>query len=468
MAKSPPPIVYIFLVLLLGGGGWYFYRSGSLSLPTISLPWGGGVNTLSDGEKVLLPDPQNPSKVAAAELIKQGNLAAAIPVLQAAVQANRNDPEALIYLNNALAEQQGDPLVLGVAVPISTNPDRARETLRGVAQAQQQFAQKGGVQNRLLQVVVADDGDNPNQAKAVASAFIRRKDVLGVLGHSSSQTALAAGPLYQESPLAMISSTNTSTEISALGDAIFRVVPSDQIAGTQLARYALNQLRAKSVAIFYNAQDAYSNSLRNAFSTTILTEGGQIAGEYDLAQSGFAATTALQAAVAAGSQAVFLAPNGATAPQSLEVARANAALSKRLPLLGGDVLFSFTTLKEGGSAVQGLVVAIPWHPLLPGNRAFAQRAEQQWGGQVSWRTALAYDATQVFLAAITRSGSAISREAILQALNAPNFSVTETASGPIRFLPSGDREGSNILVQVKPGQRSGTGFDFIPLSTVPQ
>ncbi|MGF1574622.1 MAG: ABC transporter substrate-binding protein [Cyanophyceae cyanobacterium] len=461
MAKSPPPIVYIFLAIGLGFGGWYLYQSGQLpGIPTISLPFGGGGSSallLSSGETLLFATPSNPNKTAAVELIQLERIDTAIPLLEVAVQSDRNDPETLIYLNNARAIQQGDPLVLAVVVPVSSNPDRAKETLRGVAYAQAQFRQQGGLAGRLLQILIVDDGDDPELAKTVAEGLVRRSNVLGVIGHNSSGATIAAAEVYQAAGLPMISSTSTSSAISSLGDAIFRVVPSDQIAGTQLARYALNTLQTRRAAILYNPNSAYSNSLRTAFSTTINTEGGVIITEVDLSSQGLNPASILQQVVNQQAEVIFMAPDNATAPQARELMRVNRSQPQPLALLGGDVLFSFATLQEGSSA-QGLVVAIPWHPSIPANQGYAQAAERQWGGQVSWRTALGDDATRAFLTALTSNPS---RAGIRAALSDPNFSLN-SASGSLRFLPSGDRDAPNVLVKVEPGSRSGTGFDFVP------
>ncbi|MFS8904942.1 ABC transporter substrate-binding protein [Synechococcus sp. O70.2] len=469
VVKSPPPIVYIVLGLLLLWGGHRAWRAGyvrwpqGIPLPQVSLPGlGGGAQDLllTSGERTLFAD-SSPTATAAAELLRQGNLSAAISVLEMGLQSNRNDPEARIFLNNARAQQQGSPLSLAVVVPISSNPNRAKETLRGVAQAQEELFQQGGIGGRLLRVVIADDGDNPERAAAVAKALVAQPEILGVIGHNTSDATLAAAEVYQPAGLAMISSTSTSTRISMLGDAIFRTVPSDQVAGTQLARYALNTLRLQRVAIFYNPNSAYSSSLRDAFASTLTSEGGIVLAEFDLSASDFNPQASLQRAVGQGAQVAFLAPTASVAEKALAVARENAVAGKPLALLGGDVLFSLTTLQEGGAAVEGLVVAVPWHPQVPRNRGFAQKAAQLWGGQVSWRTALAYDATRVFLQAFSQG--ATSRNAVLARLQDPNFLLQDGASGEVRFLPSGDRNAPYVLVRVEPGNRSGTGYDFVPL-----
>jgi len=37
------------------------------------------------------------------------------------------------------------------------------------------------------------------------------------------------------------------------------------------------------------------------------------------------------------------------------------------------------------------------------------------------------------------------------------------ATGAIKFLPSGDRNAELVLLKVAPGQKSKTGYDFVPL-----
>ncbi|HEY9834729.1 MAG TPA: hypothetical protein V6D26_29525 [Stenomitos sp.] len=67
---------------------------------------------------------------------------------------------------------------------------------------------------------------------------------------------------------------------------------------------------------------------------------------------------------------------------------------------------------------------------------------------MSWRTALAYDATRVLLTALAKS-SASSRLVLQQTLSNPNFKAIG-ATGTISFQPNGDRKEPPIqLVQVQ-------------------
>jgi branched-chain amino acid transport system substrate-binding protein len=106
-----------------------------------------------------------------------------------------------------------------------------------------------------------------------------------------------------------------------------------------------------------------------------------------------------------------------------------------------------------------MVLAIPWHTLGNPQAEFPRTAGQLWGGEVSWRSAMAYDATKALIGAIQQNPT---RDGIQASLSAPNFRV-EGASGDVQFLPSGDRNKAVQLVKIEPGTRSGFQYDFIPV-----
>jgi branched-chain amino acid transport system substrate-binding protein len=108
-----------------------------------------------------------------------------------------------------------------------------------------------------------------------------------------------------------------------------------------------------------------------------------------------------------------------------------------------------------------MVLAVPWHISLDPNSNFPQQSRQLWGGDVSWRTATAYDATMAFIAALEKNPT---RTGVKEALSSPNFSVTG-AGGAVQFLTTGDRRDSVNLVPIIPNRnsRSRTGYDFEPL-----
>ena len=152
----------------------------------------------------------------------------------------------------------------------------------------------------------------------------------------------------------------------------------------------------------------------------------------------------------------MLAANTPTLDKALQVIQIN---QKKLTLLGGDDVYTSKTLEIGTEQAVGMILAVPWHIDGDLKSDFRQKSRQLWGGDVSWRTALSYDATVALIAALERNPT---RFGVQEALTSSDFSATG-ASGTIRFLASGDRNAPVQLVKIVPGSRSGTGYDFEPV-----
>jgi branched-chain amino acid transport system substrate-binding protein len=450
--------------VLVGGGFWLLTHGGIKSVQENPAPSASSANPsdqisdqISMGEKSLLPGKIQPEKQAGVKAIAAGDSSKAITELQSALSRNRNDPETLIFLNNARVDQQQSyRYTIAVSVPIGSDVNGSLEILRGVAQAQQEVNQAGGINGMPLKVAIANDDNNPETAKRIAATLIKNPNVVGVVGPYASDVTLAAGPVYQSGSMVAISPVSTSVKLSGFSPYIFRTVPSDYVAARALANYMLTKLQKKTAAVFFNSQSGYSQSLKSEFSTALALEGGQVTAEFDLSDSSFSAARSIDQAIKQNTQVLMLASNTSTLDKALQVVQVNR---KRLNLLGGDDVYASKTLEVGGEAALGMVVAVPWH--IEGNSTtnFPKQSRQLWGADVNWRTALSYDATKALAAALQRRPS---RWGVHQALAAPDFSAVG-ASRTVRFLPSGDRNAPVQLVTIVRGQRSGTGYDFVPV-----
>ncbi|MBW4546125.1 MAG: ABC transporter substrate-binding protein [Symplocastrum torsivum CPER-KK1] len=410
---------------------------------------------ISLGDKLLLSSGETPEKQAAVKAIASGNYEAAVSDLEAALKSDRNDPEALIYLNNARIGNRKS-YAIAASIPIGTAQNPSKEVLRGVAQAQNEVNQAGGIGGVPLKVIIANDDNDPNVAQQVAEALVENQQVLGVVGNFDSDVTLAAGKVYEKGQLVQISPTSTSVQLSNAGEYIFRTVPSDRFAGNALSRYMLTQLKKQKAAVFFNSKSNYSQSLKNEFSTTLLGDGGEVVAEFDFSSPNFDVASSVQEAIGQGAEVLMLAPNTAALDQALQVVQVN---EKRLPVLAGDSGYSFKTLEVGRSNAVGMLLAVPWHILGNPEAEFPKAANQLWGAEINWRTAMAYDATKALIAGIEQNPT---RTGVQQALSASDFSATGAAN-PIRFLPSGDRNQVVQLVTIQPVNNKDPGYEFIPV-----
>lgn len=411
--------------------------------------------SLSAGDRLLISADGTPDKQAGVDALKAGNFGEAVTRLEASLRSKPNDPEALIYLNNARIGAERS-VEIAVSVPIGSDVNGAKEILRGVAQAQNKVNQAGGIRNVPLKVLIADDSDSADTVKQVAAALVADSDVLGVVGHFSSDTTIAASQVYTAGKLVSVSPVSTSVRLTNLSPYTFRTVPSDFVAGRALANYMQTTLNQQRAAVFFNSQSGYSQSLKSEFGTALSLTGAQVTNEYDLSQGNFNPTQSVQEATQDGATVLALFPNSGLLDRALQVAQANG---NRLKLLGGDDVYSPKTLEVGGANAVDMVVAVPWHVLAHQGTPFVSESRQLWGGDVNWRTAMSYDAAAALIAALERNPS---RDGVEQALRSPDFSA-QGASENVRFLPSGDRNQGVQLVTVKTGNRSGFGYDFVPL-----
>jgi len=413
---------------------------------------------ISNGDRTLFPLTANTN-------LKQGNIAfkkenyrQAAFLFKGAVKNNPNDPEALIYYNNARAlQQQKSPFTLAVIVPAGNNSQStAKEMLRGVAQAQSQF-NKNGLNGKSLKVVIANDSNEPKKAQEIAAELVKDKNLLGVIGHANSDATEAALVEYERAGIATISPTNTSEFLES--PVFFRTVNSEKVVAEKLAQYASINLNLKKIIVFCNPKSHYSESLTTEFAKQFKKLGGEIDSkslinftnpEVDVKKEVAKTIDRYQP------QAFVLFPDTQHTSNALQIATASKGNmytldnpnSNRLQLLAGDTLYSNKTLTSTRNQVEGLIIAVPWFREAPQAKNFAETAAEQWGGAVSWRTATSFDATQAFIHSFSQNSD---RKTVLQNLKNLNLPASETSGYPLQFN-GGERESKPVLVKVEGGK----------------
>lgn len=456
LTKSP--ILWTLpLLILLATLVFKIFPSSQVSSERIS-------RTISSGEKILTtPGKLTWLKQAGVNEINTDNFGKAKGLLKDYLKKEPNDPEALIYLNNARIGKNYS-YTIATSVPISSDINTALEILRGVAQAQDEINKAGGINGVPLRVLIADDNNNPNFAKQIAEKFIQNSKILGVVGHYSSDDTLAAGEVYNSGKLVVISPVSTLLTRKGFSKYIFCTVPSDAVAARALADYMLNRLGKKKAAVFYSSKSESSQSLKGKFVSAIASSKGQLANElvFDLSNSNFDANQSVEQAIQQGAEVLVLLANTEELDKALLVVKAN---NKRLPLLAGDDVYTSKVLKEGAEDAVGMIVSVPWHilaePKSNFEKNFVTTSKNIWQAPINWRTAMSYDATLGLISAIKQNPKP-TREGIAETLLSKGFTG---ATGEIKFSSGERSQKVNQLVKIiKTGSSSssGYGYDFVP------
>lgn len=415
---------------------------------------------LSVGDKVLVNIDSNPDKQEGVSLFKAGKYNDAIARFNSSLAINRNDPETWIYLNNAKAALSQKPVKVAVGVPIGGNVNVAKEILRGVAQYQNEVNQGSRIQGNPLQIVIANDDNNPEIAKQLATQLIKDSSILAVIGHQSSDVSMAVAPIYQQGGIVMISPTSYARTLNSVGNYVFRTTPSSRAVANTLVQYTLQKMRFRKIAVCADSKSLASQSFRDDFMAGLYEQGGQITRTAcDFSAANFNPNDIPSQAVRDGANAILLAPAVEKLNRAMEIVQANQG---KIPLLGGHSLYTFETLQKGLEDVNGMTLAVPWDPSEAKGSAYAKTAQNLWGGVGSWRTAMAYDATKVIATGLQ---SKQERTSLQAALGDQSFMV-KGATGTIAFLPTGDRNKPGTLMKILPGKQSGTGYDFVTVKSL--
>lgn len=433
----------------------------------------------------------------------------AIKNLSASLKSNKNDPEARIYLNNAISyypkedysknvtslaqnlnigtnqcilpKLQKDPLQIAVVIPLSFSelgkPDIALEMLRGVAQVQNEVNCKGGIKGRMLQVAIYGDGSKDDLAVKVAQDIVKQ-DFLAVVGHSTSNTTAKAGSVYYENGIVAISSISTAVRDSnknnrtySLNKYIFRTAANDMVAINTLFDYWQKNVKTK-IAIAYSNNSDYSTSYRNDFR-------GKLNNDFYLSdndncifnKSTFNPADCLST-IRGKAGALLVIPGSNDSAQALYLLKLLTD-SDNIQVLSGDTMYSSETLELKDKA-KNLVIVVHW---LRGQQPtdFEKQAQKFWGNApINWRTVTTYDAVQVIATALSDTQLQNSKDEIRQSLqktiSTPGFSAQGAFNDNIRFDEYGDRKideyskfgviGKVEKVTDKNGQ---TKYDFKPI-----
>jgi branched-chain amino acid transport system substrate-binding protein len=115
-----------------------------------------------------------------------------------------------------------------------------------------------------FELLAEDDAADPKQGTAAAQKLVDAK-VHGVIGHLNSGTTIPASKLYSDAGIPQISPSATNPKYTRQGYATtFRVVADDVHLGGTLGKYAVKQLKGKSIAVI-DDRTAYGQGVADEF-----------------------------------------------------------------------------------------------------------------------------------------------------------------------------------------------------------
>jgi branched-chain amino acid transport system substrate-binding protein len=144
-------------------------------------------------------------------------------------------------------------VLIGVAGPMTgTNAWFGEQMERGTALAVADLNAASGVLGEQVQLSVADDFCDPEQAVAAAKKLVSDGVIL-VVGHFCSGASIPGSEIYAAAGILMISPASTNPMLTELGRAnVFRVQNRDDAVGTAIGNYLADHWSDEKIAILHD------------------------------------------------------------------------------------------------------------------------------------------------------------------------------------------------------------------------
>jgi branched-chain amino acid transport system substrate-binding protein len=257
-----------------------------------------------------------------------------------------------------------------------------------------------------FELLAEDDGGDPKQGTAAAQKLVDSK-VAGVVGHLNSGTSIPASKIYSDAGIPQVSPSATNPKYTRQGfKTTFRLVADDVHLGGTLGKYAVTQLKGKSIAVI-DDRTAYGQGVADEFEKGVKAAGGKtVAREFtnDKATDFTAILTNLKAKKP---DIVFFGGMDAVAGPMI---RQMKQLGIKAKFMGGDGICSGELPKLSGGAMEDSQVVCAEAGGVEGEQKkgmdeFKARFKTKFNADVQIYAPYVYDSVNVLVAAMEKAGS---------------------------------------------------------------
>src|SRR5690349_18266532 len=303
-----------------------------------------------------------------------------------------------------------------------------------------------------LELVAEDDAGDPKQGTAVAQKLVDSK-VNGVVGHLNSGTSIPASKVYSDAGIPQISPSATNPKYTRNGyKTTFRVVADDVHLGGTLGRYAVKELKGKSIAVI-DDRTAYGQGVADEFEKGVKAAGGKTVGREFTNDKATDFTAILTSLKAKNPDIVFFGGMDAVAGPMM---RQMKQLGINAKFMGGDSICSGELPKlAAGTMADGQVVCAEAGGVEGEAKKsmddFKAKFKSKFNADVQIYAPYVYDAVMVMANAMQKAGSAEPAKYLPVLAKTSGY---KGVTGTISFDEKGDiKNGALTLFTYKGGNR---------------
>ena len=338
------------------------------------------------------------------------------------------------------ANEAGQIKIAAVAPLTGSQAKIGTDMVRGTEIAIEEWNARGGVLGKQIALLKGDDEASPKQATSVARDMVDQ-GVVGVIGHFNSGCTIPASEVYNESHVICITPSATNPLVTDRGfRGVFRVCGRDDQQGGSAAKFAVENLHVKRVAILHD-KTTYGQGLADEFKKGLQARGIEAVyyGGVPKEETDFrAVVTAIK------DTNPDLWYFGGVYDQGGPLINQARQVGLNVPLMSGDALIDKEFIKTAGANGEGTYLTFGPDPkTVPSAKEFLAAYQSKYGEPGPY-SIYGYDAANVLLNAIKNAGTT-DFTAVTDNLHSNSF---DTAMGKLEFDAKGDIKGSYYVMWI--------------------
>ncbi|WP_320006311.1 ABC transporter substrate-binding protein [Maridesulfovibrio sp.] len=371
----------------------------------------------------------------------------------------QNEKKIVIILMIALllflSSCSDSPILIGFSGPLKGKySDLGVQGRNGALMAIEDINAAGGVDGRMLELIVKDDQSTPEGAIKGDKELID-EGVSVIIGHMTSGQSLAALRALKDEKIVYLSPTVSTPLVHGIKDNFFRLMSTLTDLSQGLAEYSIDVLNNTRLAVVWDVTNMdFTQPYKNVFIKEFTARGGKLVGEVVIESKDKAVDW--QEVV---DELKFMNPDAVvmvTAARDLAGFAQYSKLNKAdWSILSSMWGYTKELIQTGGKSVEGIVFVVHFaeDDLSEKYTEFRKRFIARFGWPPNFGAAFSYQAVKVFAEAVRLNGG--KTEGIAEFL--PGISFESSVIGPFTIDEFGDVKRKGHIVTVKDG-------DFVSIS----
>ncbi len=350
----------------------------------------------------------------------------------------------------------GDTIKIGLLAPLTgAVAEYGVAVANGVRLYTKEINAAGGLNGKQVELVEYDEeGD---EAKAITGYnSLLDKEVVAIVGDVTTGPTIAVVSESQADGTPMITASATAAavtyneETKTLYSNMFRSCVIDPFQGEVMARFAFDELKAKTAAILYNNGSDYSGGCAEFFEAKAKELGLEIVAKESYANGAVDFQGQLTNIASKKPDVLFVPDYYNTIALVAQQAASAGSTAKMLGVDGWDTVLDVVTdpaLIEGAYYCSGYST----QDTSPAVQAFLKAYKAEYNAEPNMFAAQAYDAAAILFAAVEKADAAnsLNNETIIANMKATDM---DCVTGHVTFNEYNNPEKTAVIINITGGE----------------